>query len=112
MDIIIKMYLPISDISSVQLLSQVRLSETLWTSACQPSLAITISHILLKLMSNHLILCHPPSPSALNFSQGLFHFVIFSHQVAKVLELQLQCGEGNGTPLQYLPGKSHRWRSL
>ena len=59
MDIIIKMYLPISDISSVQLLSQVRLSETLWTSACQPSLAITISHILLKLMSNHFILCHP-----------------------------------------------------
>ena len=72
MDIIIKMYLPISDISSVQLLSRVRFSATLWTSACQPSLPITISHILLKLMSialvmpfNHLILCHslllPPS---------------------------------------------------
>ena len=72
------------------------------------SLSFSISRSLLQLMfiesmmpSNHLILCHPPSPSALNFSQGLFHFVIFSHQVAKVLELQLQCGEGNGTPLQY-----------
>ena len=66
------------------------------------------SQSLLKLMfiesmmpSNHLILCHPPSPFALNFSQGLFHFVIFLHQVAKVLELQLQYGEGDGTPLQY-----------
>ena len=66
MDIIIKMYLPISDISSVQLLSRVRFSATLWTSACQPSLPITISHILLKLMSialvmpfNHLIHYHP-----------------------------------------------------
>ena len=63
MDIIIKMYLPISDISSVQLLSFVSDSATLWTAARQPSLAITISHILLKLMSialvmpsNHLIL--------------------------------------------------------
>ena len=43
--------------------------------------------------------------------QGLFQWVISSHQVAKVLELQLQLqnwfslgltyGEGNGTPLQY-----------
>ena len=87
MDIIIKMYLPISDISSVQLLSRVRLSATLWTSACQPSLPITISHILLKLMSialvmpsNHLILCHslllPPSifPSIRVFSnESVFH---------------------------------------
>ena len=87
MDIIIKMYLPISDISSVQLLSRVRLSATLWTSACQPSLPITISHILLKLMSialvmpsNHLILCQslllPPSifPSIRVFSnESVFH---------------------------------------
>ena len=79
---------------------------TLWDPMA--SLSFSISRSLLQLMfiesmmpSNHLILCHPPSPSALNFSQGLFHFVIFSHQVAKVLELQLQCGEGNGTPLQY-----------
>ena len=53
-------------ISSVQLLSRVRLLETPWTAACQASLSITNSQGLLKLMSvesvmlsNHLILCHP-----------------------------------------------------
>ena len=37
-------------------------------------------------------LLSPPSPPALNFPQhkGLFHWVGYSHQVAKVLELQLQ----------------------
>ena len=41
--------------------------------------------------SNHLILCHPPSPPTFNFSQhqGLFHSVSSLHQVAKVLEFQL-----------------------
>ena len=81
MDIIIKMYLPMSDISSVQWFSRVLLSATLWTAACQPSLAISNSQILLKLMSiasgmpsNRLILCHhlllPPSifPSIRVFS--------------------------------------------
>ena len=47
---------------------------TPWTAACQPSLSITNSWSLLKLMSiqlvmpsNHLILCHPlpPLPSIL-----------------------------------------------
>ena len=49
----------------VQLLSCVRLFATPWTAACQPSLSITNSRSLLKLMStesvmpsNHLILCH------------------------------------------------------
>ena len=53
-------------ISSVQLLSHVRLFATPWTAACQASLSITNSWSLLKLMSielvmpsNHLILCHP-----------------------------------------------------
>ena len=53
-------------ISSVQLLSRVRLFATLWTAARQASLSITNSQSLLKLMSiesvtpsNHLILCHP-----------------------------------------------------
>ena len=53
-------------VSSVQLLSHVRLFATPWTAACQASLSITKSHSLLKLMSfepvmpsNHLILCHP-----------------------------------------------------
>ena len=52
--------------STVQLLSRVRLFETLWTAARQASLSITNSHSLLKLMSiesvmpsNHLILLYP-----------------------------------------------------
>ena len=62
----------ISSVSSVQLLSRVRLFATPWTAACQASLSITNSRSLLKFMSiesvmpsNHLILCHlllfPPS---------------------------------------------------
>ena len=54
-------------ISSVQLLSHVRLFATPWTAAHQASLSITNSWSLLKLMSiesvmlsNNLILCHPP----------------------------------------------------
>ena len=67
-------------------------------AARQASLPFTISWSLLKLMSiesvmpsNHLILCHPlllPPlifPSIRVFSNG----VSTSHQVAKVLELQL-----------------------
>ena len=68
-----------------------------WTAACQASLSITNSWSLLKLMSielvipsNHLILCLPllllPSifPSIMVFSKESVH------QVAKVLEFQLQ----------------------
>ena len=51
--------------SSVQSLSRVRLLATPWTAACQPSLSITNSWSLLRLMyiksvmpSNHLILCY------------------------------------------------------
>ena len=54
-------------LSSVQLVSCVRLFVTPWTAACQASLSITSSRSLLKLMSieslmpsNHLILCRPP----------------------------------------------------
>ena len=54
-------------VSSVQSLSCVRLFATLWTAAHQPSLSVTSSWSLLKLMSvelvmasNHLILCCPP----------------------------------------------------
>ena len=48
--------------------------------------------IELVLPSNHLILCYPLSPLAFSLSQhqGLFQWVSSSHQVAKVLELQLQ----------------------
>ena len=52
--------------SSVQSFSHVRLFAMPWTAACQTSLSITNSWILLKLMSfewvmpsNHLILCLP-----------------------------------------------------
>ena len=43
-------------------------------------------------LNNHLILCHPLSPFALNLSQhqGLFQWAGSLHQVAKVLKLQLQ----------------------
>ena len=53
-------------ISSIQLLSCVRLFATSWTAARQASLSITNPQTLLKLMptelmmpSNHLILCRP-----------------------------------------------------
>ena len=53
-------------ISSVQLLSRVRLFEATRNAACQTSLSIISSQSLLKLMSiellmpsNHLSLCHP-----------------------------------------------------
>ena len=53
-------------ISSVQLLSCVRLFATLWTAVCQAFLSFTNFRSLLKLMSiklvmpsNHLILCRP-----------------------------------------------------
>ena len=75
-------------------------SATPWTAARQASLSITSSQNLLKLMSiesvmpsNHLLLCCPlllpPSifPSISIFSN---EWIGSLHQVAKVLELQLQ----------------------
>ena len=69
--------------------------DSLWH---QPSLSITNSRNLLKLMSfesadsfqpSHLLLS--PSSPAFNITQhqGLFQWVSSSHQVARVLELQL-----------------------
>ena len=62
--------------SSVQSLSHVQFFATPWTAARQPSLSITNSQSLLKLMSiksvmpfNPLILCHPLSPPAFSLSQ-------------------------------------------
>ena len=59
-------YVYIHVISSVQLLSPLRLFATPWTAAHQASLSITNSQSLLKLMSiqlvmpsNHFILCCP-----------------------------------------------------
>ena len=58
--------IPGKSLSSVQLLSHVRLFEAPWAATCQASLSITNSWSLLKLMSielvmpsNHLILCRP-----------------------------------------------------
>ena len=84
--------------SAVQLLSWVRLFVTPWTVPCQASLFITNSRSLLKLMSiesvmpsNHLVLCHPLPPTFnISHHQGLYKWVSSLHQVAKVLEFQLQ----------------------
>ena len=80
----------------VQLLSCVWFFATPWTAALQASVSFTISWSLLKLLSIELVmLSHPLSPPSLpvlNLSQhqGLFQWVGSLHQVAKVLELQLQ----------------------
>ena len=85
-------------ISSVQLLSHVWLFVTSWTAACQASLSITNSESTQTHVhwvgdaiqpSHHLL---SPSPLAFNLSQyqGLFQWVSSLHQVAKVLEFQLQ----------------------
>ena len=69
----------LDQLSSVQLLSRVRLFATPWTAAPQASLSITNSQSLLKLMSiklvmpsNHLILCCPLPTFNLSQHQGLF----------------------------------------
>ena len=71
---------------------------TPWTAAHQASISSTSSQSLLKLMSwvtDAIQPSHPlssPSAPAFNLSQhqGLFKWVSSSHQVAKVLEFQLQ----------------------
>ena len=86
------------EFTSVQLLSRVWLFVTSRIAARQASLSITKSRSLLKLMSiesvmpsNHLILSSPSSPAFNLFQhQGLFKWVSSSHQVAKILEFQLQ----------------------
>ena len=94
-------------ISSVQSLSCVLLFVTPWTAGCQTSLFINNSWSLLKLMpfesavpSNHLILCHPPSPPAFNLSQhqGLLRWVSSLHQVAKVMDFSFSISPYNEYP--------------
>ena len=82
----------------VQSFSQVRLFETPWTS--MPG--FLVHHQLLELAQTHahqvgdaIQPSHPlssPSPPVFNLSQhqGLFQWVSSLHQVAKILELQLQ----------------------
>ena len=83
----------------VQSLSCVSLFATPGTEACQAFLSFPISWSLLRLMSiesvmpsNHLILCRPLLllPSIFPSISVFFQWVGSSHQVAKVLELQLQ----------------------
>ena len=84
--------------SSVQSLSHVRLFVTPWTAACQASLSITKSPSLLThvhwvgdaIQPSHSL--SSPSPPAFSLSQhqGLFKWISSLHQVAKVLEFQLQ----------------------
>ena len=82
--------------SSVQPLSRVRLFATPWTAACQAPLSITNSRSLPKLMSIQSEMSSHPlsSPSPPTFSpsqhQDLFKWVGSSHQVANILEFQLQ----------------------
>ena len=85
--------------SSVQSLSRVRLLVTPWITALQASLSITKSWSLPKLnvhrVGDAIQPSHPlssPSPPSLNLSQhqGLFQWVNSLHEVAKVLEFQLQ----------------------
>ena len=80
----------------VQSLGHVWLFATLSTAACQAPLSFTVSQSLLKFMSMELVmlsnLCWHHFLFAFNLSQrqGLFQWIGYSHQVAKVLELQLQ----------------------
>ena len=61
--------------SSVQLLSHVQLFTTPLTAACQPSLFITNSQSLLRLMSIESVWCHPTiSSSVIPFSSCLQSF--------------------------------------
>ena len=98
----------IAMVSSVQSLNCVWLSVTPWTAAHQASLSITNSQSFpnscpLSPMSDANQPSHSlsfPSPPAFNLSQhqGLFQWVMSSHQVAKVLEFQLQHQSFQWTP--------------
>ena len=85
-------------VAVVQSLNHVHLFATPWT-ADQASLSFIISQSLLRLMpiesvmpSNHLVLCHPLLP-LLSIFPSVWVFSnesVLHHQVAKVLEFQLQ----------------------
>ena len=89
-----------------QSISLIQLFASPWTAARQASLSITNSWSLLKLISiesvmpsNHLILCRPFSSCPQSFpASGYFQWVSSSHQVAKVLEFQLQHQSFQWTP--------------
>ena len=85
--------------SSVQLLTRVRLFATPWTAARQASLSHhqppEFTQTLVHWVGDAIQPSYPlssPSPPAPNPSQhqGLFQWVNSSHEVAKVLEFQIQ----------------------
>ena len=83
--------------TSVESFSCVRLFVTPWPAARQTFFSITNSQSLnsasieAMMPSNHLILSSPSPPAfSLSQHQGLFQSVSSSHQVATVLEFQLQ----------------------
>ena len=94
--------------SSVQLLSHVRLFAIPWTAARQASLFV--HHQLLEFTHTHVhrvgdaiqpshpLSFHSPPTFTLSQHQGLLQWVSPSHQVAKVLELQLQHQSFQWTP--------------
>ena len=90
-------------LSSIQLLSRVRLFATPWTAAHQASLSNTNSQHLLKLMSiesvmrsNHRILC-PHSPPTFNLSQhqGLFKWVSSHTRLPKYWSFSFSISSSN-----------------
>ena len=91
---------------SVQLLSCVQLFATSWTAARQASLCITSSWSLLKLMSIESVMPANYSSCVVPFSScpqsfpasGSFQMAHSLHQVAKVLEFQLQHQSFQWTP--------------
>ena len=85
--------------AQVHSVAQTCTTVTACTEAHQASLSITNSQSLLRFMSIESVMpiqpSQPllsPSPPACNLSQhqGLFQCISFSHQVAKVWEIQLQ----------------------
>ena len=98
--------LGLGSFSSVQLFVRVRLFVTPWTAAHLASLFITNAWSLLKLMSiesvmptNHLILYCPLLLLPSSFpTSGSFPMSQLFHQVAKILEFQLQHQSFQWTP--------------
>ena len=97
--------------SSVQSLSHVQLFANPWIAACQASLSVTNSRSSFKLMSiesvmpsSHLILGHPllllpPIPPSIRVFSNESNSL---HEVAKVLEFQLQHQSFQRTPRTHL----------
>ena len=98
-------------VSSVQLLSRVRLFATTWIASCQASLSITISRSSLRLMSiesvmpsGHLILCRPflllpPIPPSIR---------VFSNEST----LRMRWPKYWSFSFSISPSKEHHWSHL